>query len=84
MSMNPIPLSRLEMDPRGTLSECADSGQTYVVELPDHRLVAFQSLDPTEDDDLIQRLLDSNDKFRALIEQSKQGPRKPFPPLRPE
>jgi hypothetical protein len=78
MSINQIPLSRLTTDPTRTLNECADSGQTFVVELPDHRLVAFQSLDPTEDDDLVQSLLDTNIEFQALVERSKQSLRKPF------
>lgn len=78
MSINKIPLSRLAMDPQGILSECADSGQTYVVELPDHRLVAFQSFDPDEDDSFIDDLLTSNKEFQALVAKSKASPRKPF------
>jgi hypothetical protein len=79
MSIKLIPLSRLEADPQGTLSECLDSGQPLVVELPDHRLVSIQGLEPDEDDDLIDRLLASNPSFRALIAKSKAGPRRPFP-----
>ncbi len=79
MSIKMIPLSRLEADPRGTLSECLDSGEALVVELPDHRLVAIQGLEPNEDDDLVDRLLESNPAFRALVEKSKASPRKPFP-----
>lgn len=41
MAIKTIPLSRLETDLRTTLNECADSGQTFVVELPDQRLVAI-------------------------------------------
>ncbi len=48
MSIKLIPLSRLEADPQGTLSECLDSGQALVVELPDHRLVSIQGLEPGE------------------------------------
>ena len=44
MDIKLIPLSRLEADPKGTLSECVDSGQALVVELPDHRLVSIQAL----------------------------------------
>jgi hypothetical protein len=40
MSIKLIPLSRLEADPQGTLSECLDSGEPLIVELPDHRLVS--------------------------------------------
>lgn len=79
MSIKVIPLSRLEADPQGTLSECVDSGGAWVVELPDHRLVSIQGLEPDDDDDLIDRLLKSNAAFRALVERSKASPRTPFP-----
>jgi putative RNA 2'-phosphotransferase len=32
-----------------------------------------------EDDDLVDRLLESNPSFRALVERSKASPRRPFP-----
>ena len=83
MGIKTIPLSRLEADLRGALNECADSGSTVVVELPDRRLVAIQPLDPTEDDDLINELLASDPSFRELVAKSKAGARKPFP-LDPE
>lgn len=79
MNIKLIPLSRLEADPRGTLSECLDSGGAFVVELPDHRLVTIQGLEPDDDDDLVDRLLESNPSFRALVEKSKGSPRRPFP-----
>jgi hypothetical protein len=41
MDIKLVPLSRLEVDPKGTLSECVDSGRALVVELPDHRLARF-------------------------------------------
>jgi hypothetical protein len=50
-----------------------------VVELPDQRLIAIQSLDVTEDDDLVNELLASNPAFRKMATKSKAGPRKPFP-----
>ena len=81
MAIKTIPLSRLETDLKKTLNECADSGQTLVVELPDRRLVAIQSLDPNEDDSLMDELLASNPRFRELVTKSKAGPRKPFPPV---
>jgi hypothetical protein len=74
-----VPLHRLETDPRGTLTECADTGTVMVVELPDRRLVAIQSLDASEDDDLVNELLASDPAFRAMVEKSKAGPRRPFP-----
>lgn len=80
MSIKLIPLSRLEEDPRGTLTECLDSGGALVVELPDHRLVFIQGLEPGDDDDFTDRLLESNPAFRDLVEKSKASPRRPFPP----
>ena len=79
MDIKTIPLSRLAADPMGVLVECADSGSVVVVELPEQRLVAIQPLDATEDDDLINELLESNPRFRELVAKSKAGPRKPFP-----
>lgn len=78
MPIKTIPLSRLESDLRNTLNECADTGSTLVIQLPDDRLLSIQSLDPAEDDDLINQLLESNQAFRALAERSKSSPRKPF------
>ena len=52
---------------------------SQVVELPDHRLMLIQPLDPAEDDDLINRLLELNPSFRDLVAKSKASPRKPFP-----
>jgi len=79
MAIKTIPLSRLETDLKKTLHECADAGHTFVVELPDQRLLAIQSLDPNEDDSLMDELLASNPKFQALVAKSKASPRKPFP-----
>lgn len=78
MAIKTIPLSRLETDLEKTLNECADSGETVVVEMPDQRLLAIHSLDPGDDDSLIDELLASNPKFQALLVKSKASPRKPF------
>ena len=78
MAIKTIPLSRLETDLAKTLTECAESGETVVVEMPDQRLLAIQPLDPSEDDTLMDELLASNPKFQALVVKSKAGPRKPF------
>jgi hypothetical protein len=78
MPIKTIPLSRLETDLRKTLNECAQSGQTVVVEMPDQRLLAIQPLDPQEDDSLIDELIAANPKFQELVEKSKRSPRKPF------
>ena len=78
--MKTIPLSSLEADPNGMLTECADRGEQLVVELPDHRLISIQSLEPSDDDPLVDELLSSNAAFRALIGRSRSAPRKPFSP----
>ena len=78
MDIKTVSLNRLEADLTGTLTECADSGSIIVVELPDHRLLAIQSLEATEDDDLVNELLESNPAFRQMVAKSKSGPRKPF------
>jgi hypothetical protein len=78
MGIKTIPLSRLETELEKTLNECADSGDTVVVEMRDHRLLAIQSLDPQQDDTLLDEALASNVKFQALVANSKASPRKPF------
>jgi hypothetical protein len=80
MAIKTVPLSRLESDLKGTLDECARSGQTLVVEMPDHRLLAIQPLDPNEDDSLIDELLASDPEFQALVARAKAGGRKPLSP----
>ena len=80
MGIKTIPLSKLEADPRGTLNECADSGEAFVVQLPDKRLLTIQALDSSEDDSLVEELLESNPTFRALVSKSKTSSRKPFMP----
>jgi len=78
MGIKTIPLSRLEADLTQTLTECAESGDTLVVELPDHRLLAIRSIDPGEDDSLVDELLTTNPAFQALVAKSKAGRRQPF------
>jgi hypothetical protein len=68
------------MELEKTLNECAETGETVVVEMPDQRLLAIQPLEPQEDDALMDELLASNPKFRALVAKSKASPRKPFSP----
>ena len=79
MPIKTIPLSRLETALKETLSECADSGETVVIELPDQRLLAIHSLNPGDDDSLIDDLLASNPDFQALVAKSKASPRNPLP-----
>ncbi len=71
-------LSQLETDLRRTLSECADSGQPFVIELPHHRWSAIQALEPAEDDESTRESLESNAAFPALVAKSKASRRKPF------
>lgn len=78
MAIKTIPLSRLETNLKKTLNECAESGETVVVEMPDQRLLTIQPLEPHEDDALMDELLASNPKFQALVAKSKASPRKPF------
>jgi hypothetical protein len=79
MDVEVISLSQLKTDPQGLLSECCDTGRPLVVQLPDHRLVAIQSIEPDDaEDSLVSDLLESNSAFRALVEQSKASPRKDF------
>ena len=78
MAIKTIPLSRLQADLKQTLSECAETGDTLIVEMPDQRLLAIQSLEAQEDDALMDELLASNPNFRALVTKSKASPRKPF------
>jgi hypothetical protein len=78
MAIKTIPLSRLETELEKTLTECAESGQTVIVEMPDQRLLAIQPLDPQEDDTLMEELLASNPRFQALVAKSKASPRKPL------
>ncbi len=78
MAIKTIPLSRLETELTKTLIDCAESGETLVVEMPDQRLLAIQALDPGEDDSLMDELLATNPKFQSLVARSKASPRKPF------
>lgn len=78
MAIKTISLSHLETDLKKTLNECAESGETVVVEMPDQRFLAIQLLDPREDDSLIDELLASNSQFQELVAKSKASPRKPF------
>lgn len=80
MDIKTIPLSQLEDDPTGTLQQCADTGGWLVIELPDHRLVSIQSLEPFEDDSLTNELLESNPDFQAVLRRSQAAPRRVFSP----
>jgi hypothetical protein len=51
VSIKTIPLSQLEANPRRTLIECAESGDAFVIELPEQRFVAIQTIAAAEEDD---------------------------------
>ena len=80
MSIKTIPLSQLTEHLAQTLTECADSGDPVIVELPDRRLVALQAVTSVDDDDLTDRLIASNAEFRDLLAQSAASPCVPFVP----
>ena len=79
MAIKTIPLSRLEANLQQTLNDCAESGDTVVVEMPGQRFLTIQSLD-SQDDTLMDELLASDPKFQSLVAKSKTGPRMPFDP----
>jgi hypothetical protein len=79
MDIELIPLSQLQTNPQAVLSGCCDTGRAIIVQLPDDRLVAIQSLEPgSEQDSLMNELLETNPKFRALVEKSKASRRTEF------
>jgi len=78
MAIKTIQLNRLGNDLEKALDECAWSGETLVVELPDKRLLAILPLEPDEEDSLTDELLASNSRFQELVAKSKASPRKPF------
>jgi hypothetical protein len=77
MTTKVISLDEFEQGLRSVLESCSESGQSVIVELPDHRRVSIQTWD--EDDDLIDRLLENNAEFREMAKKSFAGPRRPFP-----
>lgn len=78
MAIKTILFSRLETELTKTLTDCVESGETVVVEMPDQRLLTIQPLEPGEDDDLMNELLATNPGFQALVAKSKTGARKLF------
>ena len=79
MSIKTIPLGLLATDLTATLTECAESGDTLVIQLPDDRLLAVRSLDGSdEDDDLINNLIEHNPAFAKMLERANQGEPEPF------
>jgi hypothetical protein len=75
MSTSVIPAARLLPDPVSALTEVADAGLPVIFELPDGRRL---TLSPNDDDDLTDRLIETNAEFRELLAESARSPRKPF------
>jgi hypothetical protein len=63
-------------DPIKVIQDCCNSHATILVECPDHRVVRIET---TEDDDFMDRLIESNAEFRQLLKDSAAGPWHPFP-----
>lgn len=78
MDISIIPFSQLQTDTENVLKGCFESGRPVVVELPDHRFVTIQSLEPDDDDALVDDLIESNPSFRSLLKKSAASPRKDF------
>ena len=79
MDITVISLSQLLKAPEDLLNRYTGPDRTLVVELPDHRLLAIQSLEPDDEEgSLVSDLLESDPQFRALVERSLASPRKDF------
>ncbi len=78
MDTTVIPLRELQSDAEKHLRQCCDTGQTLIVEMPDHRLLSIQPVG--EDDDLVDQLIAQNPAFRAMLARSAASPKKPFVP----
>ena len=63
-------------DPVKLIQSCCDSHETLLVEFPDHRRVRIET---TEDDDFMDRLIESNAEFRQLLKDSAAGSWHTFP-----
>jgi mRNA-degrading endonuclease RelE of RelBE toxin-antitoxin system len=72
-----IPLSDLQADTEGVLTQCYDLGQSLVIELPNRGLISIQPVDPH--DDLVNDLIEHNAGFRNTLAKSLASPREPFP-----
>lgn len=74
MAIKTIPLSRLETELEKTLTKCAESGDTLVVELPDQRLLSIQSLDVQAGEDSRMSAVAPLLAVRAIEDQSPSAP----------
>jgi hypothetical protein len=80
MDIKVIPLSSLQNNPGQVLNDCCDSGHGIVVEMPDHRMVSIEPIEPGDGNDpLVDDLLASNQSFRKLVEKSKNSAKFQFP-----
>lgn len=79
MDIEVTSLSQLLEAPEDLLNRYTGPDRTLVVELPDHRLVAIQLLEPDDEEgSLVSDLLETDARFRALVERSRMNPRKDF------
>ena len=79
MDIEVTSLSQLLEAPEDLLSRYTGPDRTLVVELPDHRLVAIQLLEPDDEEgSLVSDLLETDARFWALVERSRMSPRKDF------
>ena len=78
MTMKVMTLNDVPSKTEDFLRRCCDEGHSLVIELPDHRRLSVQLHD--DDDDLIDRLIETNVSFRQLLEKSQASPLLPFPP----
>jgi hypothetical protein len=78
MGTKVISLKELTTNTEAVLMDCYETGQSLLVELPDQRRLTISPYD--EDDDLVDRLLETNAEFRELAAKSFASGRKPFIP----
>lgn len=76
MTTKVLTLDELRQGLDGILESCSEPGQTVVVELPNQRRVTIQNWDA--DDDLIDRLLESNADFCEMAAPSLEDVRSVF------
>ena len=78
MNTKVIQLRELKADTEGYLQDCCETGCPLVVELPNNRLVSIQPVE--QDDDLVNKLIETNPAFRAMLAKSMASPTKLFQP----
>jgi hypothetical protein len=64
--------------PKGRDGDAGVPQTPSALEAEELGLIQWETLEPGEDDDRVNELLESNTAFQALVAKSKAGPRKPF------